>query len=246
MRFHENGCAAMCATSAHAKADKALDSLRETLRKVRKSVDIGHRSMTKAWNSPLSLYGHREEVQAAERGVPSWALQNASSACHLAETAAEQVSLSECYEAQLCIPLSRLLGNEKSEALNMVLVDPVHTLIRYMEATAQCLSLNLPVLEKTKAAFSKPGSQLDPAAWITVEVHESSLLPLSCLIEAEEPEKDSSEEIVVRDVLEDSHISGLRLVFYGLLGYPVNFDGVGRSTPDLQESYRPPTLPKSP
>lgn len=222
-----------------------LHSLRETLSKFRKAVDIGHRAITKAWHGPLSLFGEREEREAAQRGVPAWALENARAARHLAEIAAEQLNLSECYEAQLCIPLSKLFSSKgKIDTSDMVLQDPVLTLVKWMEETASCLKCNLSAVEQTRDAFDRAGVDNEAKISPMCSVPQTANLPLYILSQVDEPHECVHEEVLVTDVMQSSSsfTGSLRLTLLGVFGYPVSFDGV-REEHSQQDDYLPPGLP---
>lgn len=142
----------------HERDEKELASpeeLRELLTLLKKAhdgLDSEHRAMTDVWGAPLSLFNERAAHAALEAGVPQWALACVRKAQRLIGESAGLGDRADVYTAQLQVAERDGKG---------LLLQPVRDLVEQLEELAQLLSLHLPLLQRSRNAFSAPAEYTD-------------------------------------------------------------------------------------
>lgn len=122
-----------------------LEKLLEELQTAHAVVHKGHRALSEAWRSPLSLFEQRDELAAIARGVEPWVVNCAHKARRLADEASMLCNRADEYETQLSIamePGGR--GLQRS---------PVQYLIQHLRDLTPNIGKHVRFLKAARAAF---------------------------------------------------------------------------------------------
>lgn len=124
-----------------------------------------HSASAGIWRGPLSLFGKRQEEQAAKDEVPEWAVASVNKMKRLVDSAAELGDRTDVYQTQLRVAAE----NSKSLFGKRLLRQPVEGHIEQLEELTRNLTLQNESLEKARAAFDNPrrAPKTDPEASVT-------------------------------------------------------------------------------
>lgn len=139
--------------------------LREALTLAHTEMRAQHSASAGIWRGPLSLFGKRQEEQAAKDGVPDWAVASVKKMKQLVDSAVELSDRSDVYQTQLHVAAE----NSKSLFGKRLLRQPVVSHIEQLEELTWNLTLQNSSLEKARAAFDDPrrAPKTEPEASMT-------------------------------------------------------------------------------
>lgn len=131
----------------------SAEELRHFLQKLKAAHGLtmeGHRALSQAWKSPLSLFEGRDADEASQRGVPAWAVACAMKARGLADEASALGNRADEYEMQLTI------ADREGRDGRGLRREPVRKLTEQLEDLEQRIRTHVPFLVEARKAFDSP------------------------------------------------------------------------------------------
>lgn len=133
----------------------SAEELREFLQKLKTAhglVEEGHKALSQAWKSPLSLFEERDADGALQQGVPAWAVACAMKARRLADESSALGNRADEYEMQLTI------ADREGRDGRGLRREPVRKLTEQLDELEQRIRTHVPFLVEARKAFDSPHS----------------------------------------------------------------------------------------